>query len=364
MESTTTHAHARQRRNIIVFYCMALLFLVSVACLAGAPNVVPTQVFDIPTPENAVAQISIIENTVAIIDEDNQSNLATSGQVIVLGDKVRTGPASGALVVMVDGTALRLGADTTLDIAAQSTDSGVYITRIVLERGRVWAQVANAEVQIETPIGLLAARNSYASVLHDTGLDSALPDDIMQANCLFGNCFLANNGGVGINLQTGQQALVRGDMPPETPQEMPQAEYDNWQVALPQSTAVFPTPTPTATFTATATPTPTPTATYTLTPTPTATPTETATATPTATPTETTEPTELPTLTNVPSETETVTATPDGTVTATLTVTRTANATTTATTATATTSTAVATIGATPSPTIIRAGTLTPTPTP
>ncbi len=327
MEDTLSNQQLNQRRKWQAVIVAMLFFFVSAACLATGPEAVPTQVFDIPTPENAVAQISIIENAVAVIDESGNSNLAVSGQPIVLGEQIQTGPASGALVVMIDGTALRLGADTTIQVAAQSVDSGLYITRVLLERGRVWTQVANAEVQVETPTGLLAARNAYASVIHDTGLDSALPDDIMQANCLFGNCFVANNGGVGLNLETGQQSILRGENPPEPAQPMGDVEYDAWLAALPQSTMVYPTATYTAT--ATATPTPTNTPTYTPTPTYTLTPTPTNTATPTETPTPSQTPTELPTLTLEP-------------------------------TAEAATSTAIATIGATP--TVIQASTVTPTP--
>ncbi len=327
MKDLYTTQQRNQRRKWQAMVCAMLFFFVSAACLAGGPEIVPTQVFDIPTPENAVAQISIIENAVAVLDDTGASKLAVSGQPIVLGEQIKTGPASGALVVMIDGTALRIGADTTLQISAQSIDSGVYITRVLLERGRVWTQVANSEVQIETPTGLLAARNAYASVIHDTGLDNALPDDIMQANCLFGNCFVANNGGVGLNLETGQQSILRGETPPEPAQPMGDVEYDAWLVALPQSTMVYPTATHTATATFTPTPTetftPTPTATFTLT----ATPTNTATPTETLTPTN--EPTELPTLTLEPTDE-------------------------------AATATAVATIGATP--TVIQASTLTPTP--
>lgn len=92
-------------------------------------------------PEKPLGKVQDVQGDVFLLHSgDALWQPGLSGMALVPGDQLRTGPRSGALVALRDGTAVKLGALSLLafDETGQAQQSGVA----ALEQGKLWASVA------------------------------------------------------------------------------------------------------------------------------------------------------------------------------------------------------------------------------
>ena len=352
----------------------AALLLTLTACgKKTSPDPIPVPV------ETAV--LSELKGSVEIRNpqQPDFSPAAESGTLQVQG-QVRTGSDGRARLDLSTGTIVRIAPNSQFTLQSNQQEDGGFITRLLMQTGRIWVILKGGQLEVETPSGMAAVRGSFMSVWIDPQTN-----DIWVA-CLEGWCQAGNPSGM-IELIAAEGTVLysfdpQGNVPPPPPalRHLSQQDIDDFLANNPEASqvmnAIIATASALPTLTPTFTPTVTPAATQILTSTPTQTPTRTVTPifTATITPTRTTRPTSSPTVTptrvppstSTPTRTPTVTSSPTSTPTRTSTVTSSPTSTATSSPTSTATSSPTSTVTPTPSPTPKPTSTSTPTisPTP
>jgi len=210
------------------------------------------------------------------------------------GGQVRTGADSAAQLELREGT-VRLSAYTMFTMEEATTKGGVWLTKLFLDRGRLWINLdldQPHEFTVETGIALATVRDTRfsVSVVGDTALVSVAEGEVD---------LIAQ--GQTVTVRAGEQATAEKGQPPSPPVPMDDTERALWATEGGMPNMAPPTATPTSTPTIALIETPTEAVMATSTPRPTATPTATATATSTPTPTSTATPTSTSTPTRTPT---------------------------------------------------------------
>jgi len=203
------------------------------------------------------------------------------------GGQVRTGADSAAQLELREGS-VRLSAYTMFTMKETTTQGGIWLTKLFLDRGRLWINLDTDEpheLTVDTGIAIATVRDTLFSV--------SIAGDTMLVSVADGEVELTAQGQT-VTVRAGEQATAERGQPPSPPVPMDEAERALWATEGGRPDMAPPTPTPTSTPTSTLTPTPTPTSTPTPTPTSTPTPAPAPTPTPTPTPTPAPTPTATP----------------------------------------------------------------------
>jgi len=168
------------------------------------------------------------------------------------GGQVRTGADSSAQLELREGT-VRLSAYTLFTMEEATTQGGMWLTKLFLDRGRLWVNLdpdQPHEFTVDTGIALATVRDTRfsVSVVGDTALVSVAEGEVE---------FTAQ--GQTVTVKAGEQATAERGQPPSPPVPMDEAERALWAAEGGEPDMAPPTPTPTSTPTATSTSTPTPT---------------------------------------------------------------------------------------------------------
>jgi len=127
------------------------------------------------------------------------------GQKLKADDSIRTGADGKALLILDDGTGMRLAENSLLDMTRIEGTSDNPIIRLTLNAGKLFnilptEHTGNSEFQIETPTGVVAVRGSMLSVAYSSSTGT-------EATCLSGHCEVTV-GSQTAALTTGKAATV------------------------------------------------------------------------------------------------------------------------------------------------------------
>ena len=171
-------------------------------------------------------------------------HLASAGEQVQTGERVRTGPLSAATLVFFDGSTTRLQAETEVAVVQASSRPGGGRTIILRQTvGQTCSRVQRlpdpaSRFEIETPTAVTSVRGTEFTVAVEAGgaTHVAVAAGVVEVTAQ----------GTTVAVQAGQETAVQPEHPPSSPIPRPQAT---------------PTPTPTlaipATDTAPAAPAPT-----------------------------------------------------------------------------------------------------------
>lgn len=90
---------------------------------------------------------------------------ATDGQVLRIGDQVRTAAQSHAVITFFDGSTIELEPNTTVRVEGAGTQDGAILIRIQQTLGRTWSSVhrfvdPRSRYEVRTPSGVAAVRGT------------------------------------------------------------------------------------------------------------------------------------------------------------------------------------------------------------
>ena len=135
--------------------------LIALALLALPPSAAFAQSIAAGTARNAVGVLVVVRT------DGVETRLRGRGAVRVFeGDTLKMEGKGKALIEIDEGTHLALNGDSVVQVLSRwEKDQGV--TRVVrMQRGEVWAKIGDARrgLEIETPVGVLAARSAEVNV--------------------------------------------------------------------------------------------------------------------------------------------------------------------------------------------------------
>jgi hypothetical protein len=185
------------------------------------------------------AQIYELKNDVTARETgDAEWDAASEGEQIIAGGGVRTGDESRVRVDTSEGSIIRIAPNTEFQLLQFSPQPSEPVTRLKLEVGKVWAQVAQVlgfgTFEIETPTGVSTVRGSRMSVEQAAGTGR------MLITCLEGQCRLSDlTQANSVDLNPGQQAEIPAPgQPPQPPQPMDRAQFEDWLNNVPEAQAI------------------------------------------------------------------------------------------------------------------------------
>jgi hypothetical protein len=138
-----------------------LLLGLGLVSLVAAPEAAHAQAFLAGAARNASGVLVVVR------PDGTESRFQGRGTLQIFeGDTLRVESGGQALVEIEEGSQIVLNAAAVAQILAR-WEKGKGVTRVVrLQRGQVWARSNDAQrpVEIETPVGVLAARAAEVSV--------------------------------------------------------------------------------------------------------------------------------------------------------------------------------------------------------
>jgi LysM repeat protein len=203
------------------------------ACLVAAcqrtliprpTEAVPPTGLIVPTAERS-ATVAEISGTVETRGEAAARwSAASAGLVLGEGSQIRTGTGSRALVRLTEGSKIRLGPDTSFTFTLLNPFLENRLTSLALDKGELWVLLADGALDVETPLGLAAARGAYMSVAYDAGAQS-VSVSCLQGTCSFGSLFIPSS-----------HKLVGAERGTASPEPMDIADYGAWGHNVPEAT--------------------------------------------------------------------------------------------------------------------------------
>ena len=149
------------RKPVLLIFVNAMILIVVFALLAQSLFIV-----------QRVAQAGAMSGTVEV-QRGGQGNFKplSSGQIVAVGDVVRTGKNSGAEFTWADKTRWKLAPNTQLAVAKASLNSTkkTEISQFRLDAGKVFVRIVksltpDSKFEVETPTAVAAVRGTVFSV--------------------------------------------------------------------------------------------------------------------------------------------------------------------------------------------------------
>ncbi|MBI4770021.1 MAG: FecR domain-containing protein, partial [Chloroflexi bacterium] len=266
----------KRKYGLTLFLILALALS---ACARRTPTPPPVPATDTAPAPGAVTPtgaelprtvtLNEVRNTVQERPEQNETiawSLATNGTVVQQGGQVRTLENATARLDFSEGTIVRLAPRTTFTIEKLEVVGGNFLTRLLLQAGKIWIILRGGEMDVDTPVGVASVRGSYLSVEVVENEDGT---NTIFITCLEGDCTLKPGGGEAVQLSDGQTGFITGDPTtklagPAQVGVMSPEDLNDWLQQNPEATVVVPSVTPlvrtrTPSGVASATPTRTPT---------------------------------------------------------------------------------------------------------
>jgi hypothetical protein len=163
--------------------------------------------------------LSVISGTVDVRDEGKADfRPAEDGETLQVGDGVRTGPDSRALITFFDGSTMEMEPETEVTMQKlEGEGEGGFWTRIGQSVGTTWHRVVGltdpgSRYDVETPSSVGAVRGT----LFQTAVQSG-----NTTHDVFEGAVRVSGHGVEEVVQAGQRAVTELDQPPEVSDSPP-----------------------------------------------------------------------------------------------------------------------------------------------
>jgi hypothetical protein len=160
---------------------------------------------------NAAGTVITVSGKVTLYSDSSDGAPLTIGKAVFAGDRIKTGSNGRAMLVLSDGTQLKLNylTDITLrdkDIQGKASPRGIALIKIAL--GDLWARVTkkDSKLEFETPSAVAAVKgtNPVLTVLPDGNTCVSLIEGSMMMNS--GGCSQGIKGNQQICIAPGQKA--------------------------------------------------------------------------------------------------------------------------------------------------------------
>jgi hypothetical protein len=226
----------RNHKLLFAFVMLGIILTIVSGCTAAAPSptIVPT---DIPAPTATAtpiprsATIKSITGTVEVRSgPDAEYAPAEVGQVLAVGNELRTGEDGRAVIALDDGTAIAVASGSQISLSALEGTHESPVTNFFLALGKLFSVgggelAPGASFEIDTPKGTAAIRGSMLGVAYSEAEGASV-------NCLVGHCSAAlNDQEVAL---TGGKAVAITDAGPGEVTDMEPEDLREWSVALNQ----------------------------------------------------------------------------------------------------------------------------------
>jgi hypothetical protein len=160
-----------------------------------------------PNPAGTV--ISVSGKVTLMTDKDSSESTLKIGRALFPGDRIKTGPNGRAMLVLSDGTQLKVNylTDITLrdkNIKGKKSARGIALIKIAL--GDLWAKVTkkDSELEFETPAAVAAVKGTNPVM-------TVLPDGNTCFSLMSG-AMLMSSGGCSQKLSADQSMCIgKGD---------------------------------------------------------------------------------------------------------------------------------------------------------
>lgn len=183
-------------------------------------------------PQNGIVQI---DEAVGLLVSDAgtaERRYGKAGEWLAAGSSLTTEAKGSARLHFVDGTVVRLGANTHLVVTGTSSDG--FVKRLQMFAGDLWAMLAGGELQVKSPVGVASVRGSYIHISFTS------QNQTYTAECFEGQCTLSTNAGT-TNLTSGQKCSTTGGDQPCPPRQMTREELMAFINQLPESQTILAT---------------------------------------------------------------------------------------------------------------------------
>ncbi len=185
-----------------------------------AALVIPAVLLAVQRPSAAGSTLlTIFNGTASVAHGPTDFALASDGDILKAGDRVRTDDAGHALVTFFDGSTLELEPATTIqiDVVASNTDGSIAI-ELSQAIGRTWASVQKltrieSKFEIKTP-------TSTASVRGTAFLTEVLPNGETRLHTTEGTVAVTAQG-TTVLVTAGLTTTVRPNAAPTAPTSAP-----------------------------------------------------------------------------------------------------------------------------------------------
>jgi hypothetical protein len=200
---------------------LVLLFVLVAGLISCGGQPVPATSFQSPSEPTVVSTVSG-EVVVMKAGTSTWSQLS-SGTALEVGDRIRTGPGSNAVITFFEGSTIELAADTEVDVSELGVAGMTGSTSIKLRQqvGKTTSRVKKlvdpaSRYEIETPDGAAVVRGSVGDVLVTEGNSTTIMNRQGQWSAIF--------NGVEIPIpQAYQITFSRGQLTIPVPMPIPPA---------------------------------------------------------------------------------------------------------------------------------------------
>ncbi|MBM2847459.1 MAG: LysM protein, partial [Anaerolineales bacterium] len=257
------------KRPLRAAFACGLVAVIAIACSKR-----PSSATLIPTPGAQSAAVYAVVNRVeARASAAAKLAPVANGYVLGVGSQLQTGEAASARLDFADDSFVRLTEKSSLTLQAVNTDARP-LKRLQLEIGTLWVSLASGTLEVETPVGSVSVRGSFAVIRYAPGDPANPDDDLLVVDCLEGTCAVQNDTR---DIQMGNMERAVVNQQGQLRMVLTGADVEAFLKQNPETRGLVETLTAAPPATDTPSPTGTPTsppatATYTLTPVSTATP--------------------------------------------------------------------------------------------
>lgn len=189
-----------------------------------------------PTTSSAPARLVAISEIVNRVEsrltaEADFAPVAEGEKLPLQGEVASREDSRARLDVLPDGTIIRIGPNTYLQLAALAPQKPQ--TRLELFFGQLWILLNGGSLDVQTDSGTASVRGSLLGVKFDA------QSGLLTAACLEGHCALSNDLG-SVQLTSGQTASIPGpNQAPTSPQPINPEQLQEWQ-AMPEALPFLP----------------------------------------------------------------------------------------------------------------------------
>src|SRR5574341_1478016 len=153
----------------------------------------PASATPAPTPGAQSAVVNAVVNRVEVrASSTAKLSPVVNGFVLEVGSQLQTSKAAAARLDFADGSFVRPTQKTSLTLRAIRTGADP-LKRLQLETGALWISVASGILEVETPVGSVSVRGSFAIIRYEPGDPDTPDDDRLVVDCLEGSCAVQND---------------------------------------------------------------------------------------------------------------------------------------------------------------------------
>jgi len=176
------------KRPLRAAFACGLVAVIAIACSKR-----PASATLIPTPGARSAAVYAVVNRVeARASAAAKLAPVANGYVLGVGSQLQTGETASARLDFADESFVRLTEKSSLTLQAVNTGARP-LKRLQLEIGTLWVSLASGTLEVETPVGSVSVRGSFAIIRYAPGDPANPDDDLLVVDCLEGTCAVQND---------------------------------------------------------------------------------------------------------------------------------------------------------------------------